>query len=521
MDIKRLPLIPVLCYTLLLIAWIVDLLTPQLFVTAILLNGPIALSGLALSRRLTASLVIAAEIANVVAGFFNGLQVHQWASSAIGDRILSAASFLLVGYLTARAQEYARDAGSATERERIAAGEKALRRSLEAVRATLNVELVLRAIAREGQRLFDAQEAVLIVRSSSLDLPDSYRIGRESTDVKLGRAALDPPMASIIARVNEEARLIREGEGDPVGNMLLDSYHAKSALCVRLRSSQDAAVLFLFAPQYWRSAERMLQAFAEGCSVALDQAQLFMQLGYRNEQVAAQRDALERSTRVIRDIVYALAHDLRTPLVATNLTMQQALEGKYGQLPEQYREILRTTLASNHDVRRLVDTLLLVARFESGETSTRSEPVRLEAQVARVLDELKPIAEVKGVTLHADGDQATVDGDDIELRRAITNLTANAIEATPKSGTVAVHVSQADGEVRVAVEDDGYGVPPERRAQLFERFGSVDRTAGAGTGLGLYIVRLIAQKYGGNVSYTPREPRGSIFTIALPAGQIR
>src|SRR5579862_5279942 len=119
MDIKRLPVIPALCYSLLLAAWIVDLFTPQLFVAAILLNGPIALSGLALNTRLTTTLVVLAEIANVVAGYVNGVQAHNhWDSIAVGDRALSAATFLLVGFLTIRLQDYAREAGSATERAR-------------------------------------------------------------------------------------------------------------------------------------------------------------------------------------------------------------------------------------------------------------------------------------------------------------------------------------------------------------------------------------------------------------------
>ena len=81
--------VALLCYGLLVAAWIVDLLTPQLFIAAILLNGPIALSSLALQSRLTTNWSIAAEIANAVAGYVNGVQAgHHWDGVAIGDRLL-------------------------------------------------------------------------------------------------------------------------------------------------------------------------------------------------------------------------------------------------------------------------------------------------------------------------------------------------------------------------------------------------------------------------------------------------
>jgi len=513
------PAIAILCYALIVAAWIVDLLTPQLFVAAILLNGPIALSGLVLSTRLTTALIVFAEIANVVAGYVNGVEAnYHWNSIAIGDRILCAASFLLVGYLTIRAQEYARDAGSATERARAAAGEKSLRRAVEAVRSSLNVELVLRATVREALALMDADEAMVIVRTSELHLPEIYSTHRGSREVAVERRALEPALASLIARTTDDAQLTAASGDGPIARMALESHRSPAMLSVRIATGDASAVLLVFAQEFAAGSDRLLRTFAEGASVALSQAWLFMQLGFRNEQIAAQKDALEERNRVIRDIVYALAHDLRTPLTAENVTMQQALDGSYGPLPEQYRNVLRTTLASNADLRRLVDTLLLVARFESGESSQLREHIDIAAEADRITRELRPIAEVKGVRLDvvAEGTPAVL-GDPSEVRRAIANLVANAIEATPAGGSVALRAIAEDDRVHITVEDDGYGVPAAQRERLFQRFATNDRALGGGTGLGLYIVRLIAEKLDGTVSFESREPRGSTFTITLPA----
>ncbi|HEY2555015.1 MAG TPA: hypothetical protein VGI15_07180, partial [Candidatus Cybelea sp.] len=136
-----------LCYGLLLIAWIIDLLTPQLLIVAILFNAPIALSSLALQSRLTTRLVIASEIANAVAGYYDGVVAgHTWNIVAVGDRILLAASFVLVGYLSVKTQEFAREAGVSAGRMRQIDVEKALRQAIGSVRETLNLELVQRAV---------------------------------------------------------------------------------------------------------------------------------------------------------------------------------------------------------------------------------------------------------------------------------------------------------------------------------------------------------------------------------------
>ncbi len=510
-----------LCYGLLLAAWVLDLVTPQLFIAAILLNGPIALSSLALQRRLTTNLVIVAEIANAVAGYVNGVQAgHHWDGVAIGDRLLLAASFVLVGYLSIKTQEYAREAGVSAGRMRQVEIEKALREATGRVRGTLNLELVQRAITRESVGLVGASKATLVVREAPFGsaLMLSYRDG--DADISVERRPLSTEMASLVARAAEAADVFSVTNGDLLGRVTLESLGATEALVTPIAASDSVDHVLIESVSGEKSfvgdAVATLRAFAQQASMALEQAHLFTQLGERNEEIARQKDELGDRSDVIRDIVYALAHDLRTPLAAAHVTMKQALSGAYGDLPEGYRNILSTALAANDDQRRIVETLLLVARYEAGEASTLRELVNCEELVSRIVAELRPVAEIKGVELRADlpAHPLTTPGDPHELRRAIANLVANAIGATPRGGHVVARCYRSGEAIAIAVEDDGYGVPERQREGLFQRFGGGH--PGSGTGLGLYIVRRIAEKHGGTVAYAPREPRGSAFTMTLP-----
>jgi signal transduction histidine kinase len=515
-------MVALLCYGLLVAASIVDFLTPQLFIAAILLNGPIALSSLALRSRLTRNLVIVAEIANALAGYFNGLHAgHHWDGIAIGDRLLVAASFVLVGYLSVKTQEYAREAGVSAGRGRQIEVERALREATGRVRETLNVELVQRAITREGVSLVGATAAILIVREAPFSAPLFFSYVADGADVSVERHPLSTEMASLVARAGEADDVFWISPSDLLGRVTLESLGAREALVTRIVT--DGAVEHVLIESvtgekpFVADAVPTLRAFAEQAAMALEQAYLFTQLGERNEEIARQKDELAGRSDVIRDIVYALAHDLRTPMAAAHVTMNQALSGAYGELPARYREILQTALAANHDERRLVETLLLVARYEAGETSAVRERVAGRELVERVTDELRPVADVKGLALQADlpNDSLVTLGDPHEIRRAVANLLANAIDATPRDGHVTVRASRDAQTIVITVQDDGYGVPQERRDGLFVRFGGGH--PGSGTGLGLYIVRRIAEKYGGEVSYAPRDPRGSTFTLRLPA----
>jgi signal transduction histidine kinase len=506
--------IALLCYALLVVAWVIDLFTPQLFVAAILLNGPIALSTLVLRPRFTAQLIVLAEIANVIAGYVNGAQAgYHWNPIAIGDRILAGASFILVGVLTIYTQDTARQAGEVAERERSVERERALRHAMEHVRASLNMELVLRSAVREALALARADRALIAMRASSLDVTTIYEMTAGAADVTIRRGSLGSELSSLIERARESRALVMVDSSDPLGRFLGTAAVA-GVLAVE---GVDLSIVMTWQHSLPDAAERAaIVDFVDNLGVAVQQARLFIKLAEQNYEIEQARNELEERSSVIRDLVYALAHDLRTPLVAADITMSQALSGAYGDLPERYRQVLRSSIGSNADLRRLVETLLLVARYESGEDSRAFAPQAVGALLQRVAEEVGPLAREKGVELSvSDVDreiEVYADGD--ELRRAITNLVANALEATPAGGHVAVSAARTASNVRIDVVDDGFGVSPERRSALFQRFGGV--RGGAGTGLGLYIVRRIAEKYGGVARYEPQEPRGSRFTIELP-----
>ena len=370
-----------------------------------------------------------------------------------------------------------------------------------------------------------------------------------------------PEIVSLMQRVLERPEIVTIARADPVGRLLLDGLasppaaaasppspsvsHASAAIPPSASlasmpspsvshasaamspppSASSALVLPLHEPG--RSFGMVIawsrdsQAFDDGAlagaraygrvaGAALTQAHLFAQLAERNAALA-DRDA------VVRDLVYALSHDVRTPLAALGMTLRQADEGAYGELPPSYHAVVRSSVAAIDDLQRLADTLLSVARWESTERVHNRERI----DVCQVIDQcvlaLASLADKREVKLVTHVERAAfVWGDVGDLRRALANLIANAIEHTPAGGSIELGLTLDDAWVAITVSDNGFGVPAPIRAALFERFTTQTARAGGGTGLGLYLVRRIAQTLGGTVRYEPREGGGSIFTLTLP-----
>lgn len=507
--------VPTACVVSLLAAFVIDLYTPQLFVAAILLDIPIVLSSLGDgSRRFTYGMVIAALVANAVAGYVNGVQEHHhWDAVGLGDRALAALSIVLVGYLVTVVQESAQHAGQSASMEARARREARVAAAIERVRSYLSTDLVLRALAHESLDLFDTGEARFVLARPKRET----LVARTGADtVEVDEVTPFAEEVSLAQRASDEGDVVAVRSSDALGRMILDRYGAPALLALPI-AERDERFGVLLVPL--RDETRLddaiatARAYARQAANALASARLFEQLAERN-------DALTERNAVIRDLVYAVSHDLRTPLAALAMTLRQAQAGTYGELPERYRAIVEGSIAAIDDLQRFAETLLLVARIESGERVPQREAFDLGELAAQIVGELDALASTRRVRLAAKaGEPVRTVADRGDVRRAIVNLVANAVEHTPEEGRVEIDVARQGSTALVRVRDDGYGVSEAARAQLFSRFARGDGRRGAGSGLGLYIVRLVAEESGGSVGYEPNLPRGSIFTLRLPSAR--
>jgi signal transduction histidine kinase len=219
------------------------------------------------------------------------------------------------------------------------------------------------------------------------------------------------------------------------------------------------------------------------------------------------------------DFVATLTHDLKTPVLATNRAVQFLLDGDFGPILPEQREILETLLQSNSALYRLVQTLLEVYRFDSGVKELNMRDCSLPNIITQLVTEIMPLCQEKGVELTATfpGDTRDVSCDEAEIRRVIQNLIDNSLKFTPAGGTITVSLEQSPEWVMIKVADTGKGILEENKPKLFQRFwqaGSPGRYY-ASTGLGLYLCRRIVEAHNGRIWCESTFGKGSAFYFTL------
>jgi two-component system OmpR family sensor kinase len=232
----------------------------------------------------------------------------------------------------------------------------------------------------------------------------------------------------------------------------------------------------------------------------------------------AARSEREQAMQQQREFVADASHELRTPLtsVLANLELLQASLGGPGQAED--REVVDSALRSSRRMSRLVSDLLLLARADAGRMAAHKRVDLAEIAGDAALEAMPLMGNRQFVI---DNDRPLrVDGSADELHRMILNLLDNAARHTPDGATIELRLSEQGDDAVVEVADDGPGIPPAMRTQIFDRFvrgeGPADTARGTGTGLGLAIVSAVAASHGGSVEATESASGGALFRARIP-----
>ncbi len=232
----------------------------------------------------------------------------------------------------------------------------------------------------------------------------------------------------------------------------------------------------------------------------------------------AARAEREAAMQKQREFVADASHELRTPLtsVLANLELLQASLGTPDQAED--REIVDSALRSSRRMSRLVADLLLLARADAGRLGQhrRCDLAEVAGDAAA---EAAPLMGER--TLLVDNDRPLrVQGNPDELHRMVLNLLDNAARHTPAGATIELSLRAENGNAIVEVADDGPGIPPAMRSQVFDRFvrgeGPADTVRGTGTGLGLAIVAAVADSHAGSVEALESPSGGALFRARIP-----
>lgn len=221
-------------------------------------------------------------------------------------------------------------------------------------------------------------------------------------------------------------------------------------------------------------------------------------------------DGVQRLSRFAAD----LAHDLRTPLNTLMVETQVALSR--ARASDEYQTLLVSNIEEYERLARMIENILFLARADNAQLALHRETLSAKTELERIRDYFEGLAEEAGVTLAIVAQDVSVNADPILFQRAVSNLVSNAIQHTPRGGTVRLSASEYLQEMHIAVENSGPGIAAEHLPHIFDRYYCADAARPASsqsTGLGLAIVRAIMRLHDGDISVQSVAGRSTTFSL--------
>jgi len=396
-----------------------------------------------------------------------------------------------------------------------------LERMLEISReltSTVALEPLLRKIVTTAAELTDSEKGSILLRDTRTG---ELRFRTASGDQSQQLVDIPVPIEGSVAGTvltSGEPLIVLDAQTDPrhyggVGQLVGSETHSLLAVPLQIKDRCIGVLEAVNKRERCKFSQEdvdTLMTLAAQAAVAIDTARL----------VEALRDAYERLGELDRlksDVIAIASHELRTPLSLILLYAAVLREQLGDAAGMQLDAVLRAAMRLKH----IIETMLNLQFLETGEMEMVFTRFDLRATVEEACEDYGALAETNGLVLRADlpDEGVPIQADREKVRVILDNLISNAVKFTAHGGQVQVALCRRDGEVEVSVADTGIGIPSQELERVFDRFYQVEdhmtRRHG-GMGLGLSIVRGLAELHGGRVWAESVPGRGSRFVVVLP-----
>ena len=226
------------------------------------------------------------------------------------------------------------------------------------------------------------------------------------------------------------------------------------------------------------------------------------------------------------EFISIAAHQLRTPLSAIKWVIKMILDGEVGKLNDEQKEFLAKGYKSNERIIELVNDMLNVSRIEEGRFGYTFNKEDFVSLVNKIVDSEENSLKSRSIkfTLNLPASLPKIYMDKTKMDLALTNLFENAIKYTPEHGKISLTVEAGDKFIKVRIKDNGVGIPKNDLPKLFTKFFravNVIRMQTEGSGLGLFMVKNIIKRHGGEIMVNSEEGKGTEFIFTLPIGEAK
>lgn len=374
------------------------------------------------------------------------------------------------------------------------------------------VETVAEALKARGCSimLLTADREALI-HTAAHGLSDWYvRKGPVSTDRSISQALEGKPVAILDATADERVQYREQARQEGIASML--------SVPMLLREDIVGVIRVYTGNQHEFTSEEIyfVQAVANLGAIALENAREL-------EQCFTEVDKLEEERRRFVQFLGVIAHDLQSPLVATQSLLSYILDGYTGEITDGQEDLLQRGIRRIEELLALITDLLDIPRIEAGQLEREMAELSLNELVRQTVEGLDSLARQKGIELKAELPDTSprVYASSRRLQQVLNNLISNAVNYT-REGTALVRVKERDDEIAVEVIDTGIGIPTDELPHVFDDFFRGSNVTRKGTGLGLSISKRIMEAHGGKIwaeSPCPETGKGSRFTLTLPTMQ--